>query len=173
MKFKIVSMICMGTLTLVALGGCQAGPSAQEGAVLGAGTGAVLGAIVGNQSGDAGEGAIVGALAGAVVGSAIGSAEDRRVADQRHYESQLQMAQARQQRAEREAQRQRQILRGSKIEDSEVLAAKQRAEAAEAELTRILKEQQEALSRSKAIEDYEKRRLKAEQEIKAISGVEG
>ncbi len=169
MKFKIVLALLVGTGTLISFTGCESGPSAQEGAAWGATTGAVLGAIVGNQSDDAGEGAVVGAIAGAVVGGAIGDAEDKRVADMRYYETQMEIARARQERAEREAERQRQILLGSNIEDTEVLAAKQRAEAAEAELTRIRKEREEAVARAKAIEDYERRRLKAEQEINAIN----
>ena len=62
------------------------------------------------------------------------------------------------------------IVTGTQTEDAEVLAAKQRAEAAEAELARIRKEREDALARAKAIDEYEQRRQAAEAEINAIQG---
>ena len=132
MKTKLITLLICGSISLVSFSGCESGPSAQNGATWGALTGAALGAIIGHQSGDGGEGAAIGAVVGGAIGHAVGDEQDRQYNETQHYQAELEIAQARRARAEEEAERQRMIVAGTHTEDSEVLAAKQRAEAAEA-----------------------------------------
>ena len=155
---------------LLLAAGCQnAGPNTQAGTAIGAATGAVLGAVIGHQSGEEGEGAVLGAAAGAAVGAAIGSNQDEVEEDRRRME----MEGARMRAAERaqhekevaDAQRRRLIASGARIDDPELMAARQRAEAAEAELARVRKEQDDAMRKAKQLAEYEARERAAREEI--------
>ena len=74
---------------LLNLASCQnAGPNANNGAVLGGLGGAGVGAIIGNQSGRPLEGALIGGAVGALGGAALGTAQDERNAQ--YYQQQQQ-----------------------------------------------------------------------------------
>lgn len=170
MHKKLISLLVCGSLSLTLFSGCESGPNARNGASWGALTGAALGAIVGHQSGDGAEGAALGAVVGGAVGHSVGDERDRHYTETQHYQTELEIARARQARAEEQARQERRIVTGSRTEDAEVLAAKQRAEAAEAELARLRKEREEALARARALEEYEQRRQTAESEIESLQG---
>ena len=71
-------------------------------------------------------------------------------------------------RAEEQAQRQRMIAQGKSVEDQEILAARQRAEAAEAEVARLRAEEEAALKKSKQLEEYKAREAAAVAEAERI-----
>ena len=103
-------------------------------------TGAVLGAIVGHQSGDGAdgaEGAAIGAVVGGAIGHSVGDEQDRHYAEQQYYNTELEIARAKQAKAEADTRRQRLVVAGSQTKDAEILSAKQRAESAEAEINNI------------------------------------
>ena len=54
------------------------------------------------------------------------------------------------------------------MEDPEVLAARQRAEAAEAEATRLLKEQEDAIRRAKQLKEFQERERRAQDEARRL-----
>ena len=170
MKLKLLSILLGGSISLVSFSGCESGPRTQDGTALGAFGGAILGAVVGHQSGHGAEGAAIGAVTGGLIGNSVGKEQDRNRAQEQYYQTELEIAKARQARAEAQANEQRQITTGRQTEDAEVLAAKQRAEAAEAELARVRKERADAIARAKAIEDYKKREQEAAAKINELQG---
>jgi predicted DNA-binding protein (UPF0251 family) len=62
------------------------------------------------------------------------------------------------------------ISQGRTVEDPELLAARQRAEAAEAELVRLRKEEADAIRKVKELEDYRAREAAAQAEINRMRG---
>jgi uncharacterized protein YcfJ len=156
-------------ITILLLSGCESvGPGTQRGVAAGAATGAILGGIIGHQSGEGGEGAALGAATGAVLGGLLGNASDKDNASREAkaaYRAR-ENAQLRQQQAE--AERRRLISLGRSVEDPEVLAARQRAEAAEAEATRLLKEQEDAIRRAKQLKEFQERERRAQDEARRL-----
>ena len=155
--------------SILLLSGCESvGPGAQRGVAAGAATGAILGGIIGHQSGEGGEGAALGAATGAVLGGLLGNASDKDNASREAkaaYKAR-ENAQLRQQQAE--AERRRLISLGRSVEDPQVLAARQRAEAAEAEATRLLKEQEGAIRRAKQLKEFQERERRAQDEARRL-----
>jgi outer membrane lipoprotein SlyB len=166
------SALLAGSVSILAFGsGCQnAGPNTQQGAATGAIAGALLGAVIGHQSGEAGAGAALGAAAGAVAGGAIGSSQDQREAERRAQARETARLRTERERAEVELARQRQIVAGKSIEDPDLLAARQRAEAAEAELNRIRREEQDAIERARKLAEFQQREAEARREIDRMQG---
>ncbi|MCB1121803.1 MAG: glycine zipper 2TM domain-containing protein, partial [Verrucomicrobiae bacterium] len=110
MNKTLISLLTCGSISLALFSGCESGPNAQNGAAWGALTGAALGAIVGHQSGDGAEGAAIGAVVGGAVGHAVGNERDEHYAETQHYQTELEIAQARQARAEAQARQERMVI---------------------------------------------------------------
>ena len=147
------------------------GTRTQTGAAIGSASGAILGAIIGHQSGETGEGALIGAAAGGLLGGVMGNAQDKSIQQseaEREMERQrmIQEAQIRQQQAE--TNRKDMIRMGASIDDPDILAARQAAEKAEAEVARLKQEQAEALRRAKEIEEYKAREQAARRKQKSF-----
>lgn len=142
---------------------------AQRRAAAGAVTGAILGGIIGHQSGERDAGIAVGAAAGAIAGGVSGAAEDRRVAELQ-YQRRIAEEAYNRRVAEADAQRQRLISQGKSVEDPDLLAAKQRAEAAEAELARLKKEEALAIQKARQMAEYRAREEAAQAEIAKMRG---
>lgn len=155
----------------VVLAGCNTTDSshAERRAVGGAVTGAILGGIIGHQSGDRDKGMLAGAALGAILGSASGAEEDRRVAEIRSERRLAEEAYARE-RAELDSRRQRLLAQGRSLDDPALKAARERAEAAEAELVRLRQEEQDALRRAQQMADYRAREEAAKAEIERMRG---
>ncbi|HRJ48489.1 MAG TPA: hypothetical protein PKY38_14100, partial [Opitutaceae bacterium] len=62
------------------------------------------------------------------------------------------------------------VAQGRTVEDPELLAARQRAEAAEAELVRLRKEEADALRKVRELEEYRAREAAAKAEIERMRG---
>lgn len=142
---------------------------AQRRAAAGAVTGAILGGIIGHQSGERDKGIALGAAAGAVAGGVSGAAEDRKVAELQYQRRIAEEAYSRR-IAEADAQRQRLVSQGKSVDDPELVAARQRAEAAEAELARLKKEEALAIQKAKQMADYRAREEAAQAEINRMRG---
>lgn len=150
------------------------GTRTQTGAAIGSASGALLGAIIGHQSGETGEGALIGAAAGGLLGGVMGNAKDKSIqkseADRENERQRMiQETQLRQQQAE--ANRKDMIRMGASIDDPDILAARQAAEKAEAEVARLRQEQAEALRRAKEIEEYKQREKAAREEAEKLKGL--
>lgn len=160
------------SLSLVALTlftGCEnAGPGMEQGAVIGGLGGAALGGIIGHQSGRGLEGAAIGGGLGALAGAAIGDSREQKQAEQMAYERQMAAERAEAEHARAEAERAKLMSYGYSVDAPEVLASRQRAEALEAEVTRLHKEQEAALQRAREIEAYNAREAAARQELQRI-----
>lgn len=152
-------------LVILLLGGCQSmGPNAQRGAATGAATGAIAGWIIGHQSDEDGKGAAIGAASGALIGGLLGSADDKDQAAAR----QQAIERARERKQEAETKRRQLISFGKSVDDPQVLAARQKTEAAEAELARLRKEQEDAIQRAKKIQEFEERERRAREEARRL-----
>lgn len=154
---------------------CQTTGGSYSNTKTGVGTGALLGsglgAIIGHQSGETGEGALVGAAAGAALGGLFGSAKDSRVAkanQERMEERNRMIAEANIRQQQAESERKRRISLGASVQDPDLLSARQRAEAAEAEVLRLKKEQLEAIRKAKELEEYEQRAQAAREELQSL-----
>lgn len=158
--------LILGILTLAAfLTGCESmGPDTQRGAAYGGLGGAALGGIIGHQSGRGLEGAAIGAGLGALAGGAIGNAQDQKRAEQYAYERQMAAERAEADRARAEADRARLMNYGYSVDAPEVMAARRRAEAAEAQVRQLRQEQAAALQRAREIEEYRAREAAAQDE---------
>ncbi len=116
--------------------GCTTdGSNTERGAIGGAVAGAIIGGIIGHQSGDSEKGMAAGAATGAIIGGVAGNRQDRRISEIQ-YERRIAEEALAKERAQEDAQRQRMIAQGKAVEDQEILAARQRAEAAEADRIR-------------------------------------
>ncbi len=156
-------------LAALFLSGCEsAGPRTQQGAVVGGLGGAALGGIIGHQSGRGLEGAAIGGALGALAGGVYGDAQDQREAERMAYERQLAAERAEAARAQAEAERARLMSYGYSVDSPEVLAARQRAEALEAQVSQIRREQEAALARAREIEAYRAREAAAQQELQRL-----
>ncbi|MBH07261.1 MAG: hypothetical protein CMJ20_13195 [Phycisphaeraceae bacterium] len=152
-------------LVILLLGGCQSmGPNAQRGAATGAATGAIAGWIIGHQSDEDGKGAAIGAASGALIGGLLGDADDKDQAAAR----QQAIERARERKQKAETKRRQLISFGKSVDDPQVLAARQKAEAAEAELARLRKEQEDAIQRAKKIQEFEERERRAREEARRL-----
>ena len=152
-------------LVILVLSGCQSmGPNAQRGTATGAATGAIAGWIIGHQSDKDGKGAAIGAASGALIGGLLGGADDKDQAAAR--QQAIERAQERKQKAE--TKRRQLISFGKSVDDPQVLAARQKAEAAEAELARLRKEQEDAIHRAKQIKEFEDRERRAREEARRL-----
>lgn len=148
--------------------GCATDDSNTErGAVGGAVAGAIIGTIIGHQSGEDGKGAAAGAAAGAIIGGISGNRKDRQLSEIQ-YERRVAEETAARERAEADARRQRNISIGKSVEDQELLAARQRAEAAEAEVARLKAEEETALKKARQMDDYRTREAAAKAEAERI-----
>jgi len=166
MKNVFVSGLLLIALVLT---GCEsAGPSTQQDAVVGGLGGAALGGIIGHQSGRGLEGAAIGGALGALAGGVYGNAQDQRRAEQIAYERQLAAERAESARAQAEADRARLMSYGYSVDSPEVLAARQRTEALEAQVAELKKEQDAAMQRAKEIEAYRAREAAAQQELQRL-----
>lgn len=153
------------------LAGCESmGPQTQQDAVVGGLGGAVLGGIIGHQSGRGLEGAAIGGATGALVGGVYGNAQDQRAAEKMAYERQLAAERAESARLQAEAERAKLMSYGYSVDAPEVLAARQRAEALEAQVAKLRQEQAAALQRAKEIEAYRAREAAAQQELIRLKG---
>lgn len=152
--------------TTLALAGCNTTDTShtQRRAAAGAVTGAILGGIIGHQSGDRDKGMLAGAALGAIVGGISGSEEDRRVEQARHNRQLAEETYTRE-RAELEARRQRLLAQGRSLDDPSLRAARERAEAAEAELVRLRQEEADAIRRAQQMAEYRAREEAAKAEI--------
>ncbi len=63
------------------------------------------------------------------------------------------------------------IAQGKTVEDQELLAARQRAEAAEAEVARLKAEEDAALRKAKQLQEYKAREAAAKAEADRLKGV--
>lgn len=151
--------------------GCESmGPSTQQGATVGGLGGAVLGGIIGNQSGRALEGAAIGGGLGVLAGGVYGNAQDQKRAEQYAYERQLAAERAESERARAEAERARLMSYGYSVDAPEVVSARQRAEALEAQVQQLRSQQAAALQRAREIEAYRAREAAAQQELQQLQG---
>ena len=156
-------------VAILLLSGCESvGPGAQRGVAAGAATGAILGGIIGHQSGEGGEGAALGAATGAVLGGLLGNASDKDNASREAKAAYRARENAQLRKQQAEAERRRLISLGRSVEDPEVLAARQRAEAAEAEATRLLKEQEDAIRRANQLKEFQERERRAKDEARRL-----
>ncbi len=156
-------------ITILLLSGCESvGPGTQRGVAAGAATGAILGGIIGHQSGEGGEGAALGAATGAVLGGLLGNASDKDNASREAKAAYRARENAQLRKQQAEAERRRLISLGRSVEDPEVLAARQRAEAAEAEATRLLKEQEDAIRRANQLKEFQERERRAQDEARRL-----
>lgn len=161
----IISILTLATL----LTGCESmGPDAQQGAVYGGLGGAALGGIIGHQSGRGLEGAAIGAGLGALAGGVIGDAQDQKRAEQIAYQRQMEAERAEADRARADAERVRLMSYGYSVDAPEVLAARRRAEAAEAQVRQLRSEQAAALQRAREIEEYRAREAAARDEYNRL-----
>ena len=152
-------------LVILTFSGCESvGPNTQRGAATGAAAGAVAGWIIGHQSGEDGKGAAIGAASGALLGGLLGNANDRDQAAARQQE----IVRAQKRKEEAETKRRQLISFGKSVDDPQVLAARQKAEAAEAELARLRKEQEDAIRRAKQIQEFEARERQAKEESQRL-----
>ncbi|MBT4224799.1 MAG: hypothetical protein HOD72_10080 [Opitutae bacterium] len=167
MKKKITLISLFATILLFS--SCESvGPGAQRGVAAGAATGAILGGIIGHQSGEGGEGAALGAATGAVLGGLLGNASDKENATREAKAAYRARENAQLRKQQADAERRRLISLGRSVEDPEVLEARQRAEAAEAEATRLLKEQEDAIRRANQLKEFQERERRAQDEARRL-----
>lgn len=163
--------LCAGSALLLSAffnSGCQTDRSNTErGALGGAVAGAIVGGIIGHQSGERDKGAAAGAAAGAIIGGVAGNREDRRLSEIQ-YERRIAEEALAKERAQEDARRQRMISQGKSVEDHEILAARQRAEAAEAEVARLRAEEAAALKKAQQLEEFREREAAAKAEADRI-----
>ena len=165
------SLVLLAGTGLIVAGCASSGDPtyAQRRAAAGAVTCAILGGIIGQQSGEREAGIAVGAAAGAIAGGVSGAAEDRKVAELQ-YQRRIAEEAYNRRVAEADAQRQRLISQGKSVDDPELLAARQRAEAAEAELARLKKEEALAIEKARQMAAYRAREEAAQAEIAKMRG---
>src|SRR6478735_408328 len=72
----IIRCLCLCSVTLLAVGGCESAFYGQRGAVLGALGGGGIGALIGHATHHTAAGALIGTGVGAVAGGATGTALD-------------------------------------------------------------------------------------------------
>jgi hypothetical protein len=72
----IIRCLCLCSVTLLAVGGCESASYGQRGTVLGALSGGGIGALIGHATGHTGAGALIGTGVGAVTGAAVGTTLD-------------------------------------------------------------------------------------------------
>lgn len=173
---KKILLIPILTVSTLLFSSCQTTTGSYSNTKTGAGTGAILGsgfgAVIGHQSGETGEGALIGAAAGSLLGGLFGSAKDsqqRRADLERDRQREQMIQQAKLQQEQAELERKNNIALGSRIEDPHLLAARQKAELAEAEVLRIKKEQQENIRKAKELEEYNKRVASAQAELEQLN----
>ncbi len=156
-------------LVILIFSGCESvGPNAQRGAATGAATGAIAGWIIGHQSDEDGKGAAIGAASGALIGGLLGSANDKEQAKREVAAREQAIVRAQERKQEAETKRRQLISFGKSVDDPQVLAARQKAEAAEAELARLRKEQEDAIRRAKQIQEFEVRERQAKEESRRL-----
>ena len=156
-------------LAILIFSGCESvGPGTQRGAAAGAATGALAGWIIGHQSGEDGKGAAIGAASGALLGGLLGSAKDKEQAKREAVARQQAIMRAQERKNEAESKRRQLITFGKSVDDPQVLAARQKAEAAEAEVARLRKEQEDAIRRAKQIQEFEARERQAREESRRL-----
>ena len=156
-------------LTIALFSGCETpGPGAQREVVGGAASGATLGGIIGHQSGEGGEGAALGAATGALLGDLLGNAKDPDNARREAEAARNARERVLQRQRDAEADRRRLISLGRSVEDPQVLAARQRAEAAEAEADRLRQEQEAAIRRAEQLKEFEERERRAKEETRRL-----
>lgn len=171
-KIKKISVV-MSILALSSIG-CQTttGSYTQKTTLGGASAGAILGTVIGYQSGEGLAGAAVGTLAGGLAGNLYGNAKKSEMAEARSIEEQRhehEKFMAKMNMEKQELDRKRSIAFGQKIEDPQILKARQETEAAEAEVARVKKEQEIAYRRAKEIEELENRKKAALEELENLN----
>ena len=153
-------------LVILTFSGCESvGPNTQRGAAAGAATGAIAGWIIGHQSDEDGKGAAIGAASGALLGGLLGSANDK---EEQAAARQQEIVRAQERKKEAETKRRQLISFGKSVDDPQVLAARQKAEAAEADLARLRKEQEDAIRRAEKIQEFEAREHQAKEESRRL-----
>ena len=156
-------------LVILILSGCESvGPNAERGVATGAATGAIAGWIIGHQSDEDGKGAAIGAASGAVIGGLLGNANDKEQAKREAVVREQAIVRAQERKQEAETKRRQLISFGKSVDDPQVLAARQKAEAAEAELAHLRKEQEDAIRRAKQIQEFEARERQAKEESRRL-----
>jgi hypothetical protein len=160
---KLVGGFLLGAVMMAGPGCESMGPNASQGAAVGVISGAVIGGIIGHQSGEGAEGAAVGAAAGGVYGGIVGNEKDQEI-----WREETERENARWEQENRKND----IVEGRSIDDSDLEAARKRAEAAEAELESVRREQQEAIRRARVLEEYEAREAEARTEAEEVRRAE-
>ena len=170
-KYRQFSALGTGSVLLLSAflnSGCVSdGSNTEQGAIGGAVAGAIIGGIIGHQSGETEKGMAAGAASGAIIGGVAGNRQDRRLSEIQ-YERRVAEEALAKERAQEDARRQRLVSQGKSTEDSEILAARQRAEAAEAEVARLRAEEEAALRKAKQLEEYRAREAAARAEADRI-----
>ena len=164
--------LCAGSTLLISTlfsSGCASdtSPNTQQGAVAGAIAGAVIGGIIGHQSGETDKGMAAGAATGAIVGAMAGNEKDRRLSEIQ-YERRIAEETSAREHAEENARRQHNIAVGKSVEDQEILDARRKAEAAEAEVARLRAEEALAIKKAKQLDEYKAREAAAKAEADRI-----
>ena len=167
-NFTVVAAGSTLLLSAFVNSGCTTdGSNTERGAVGGAVAGAIIGGIIGHQSGETEKGMAAGAASGAIIGGVAGNRQDRRLSEIQ-YERRVAEEALAKERAQEDAQRQRMLAQGRSIKDKEILAARQRAEAAEAEVARLRAEEAAALKKAKQLEEFQAREAAAKAEAERI-----
>jgi hypothetical protein len=160
---KLVGGFLLGAIMMAGPGCESMGPNTSQGAAVGAISGAVIGGIIGHQSGEGAEGAAVGAAAGGVYGGIVGNEKDQEIWREETERENTRWEQE---------NRKNDIIEGRSIDDEDLEVARKRAEAAEAELEAVRREQQEAIRKARVLEEYEAREAEARAEAEAVRRAE-